>query len=129
MKRVWDLWWRERDEFAVVTLPRTVWKFNGLRPANHPTRRLALAAHWLATEKLVAQIERWCAVELSDRELPAALLQMLQVERDEFWSWHWTLKSARMKKPQPLLGRATRDGLGHQRNFAVALGVGEGGAE
>jgi hypothetical protein len=25
---------------------------------------------------------------------------------DEFWSWHWTLKSARMPKPQPLLGEA-----------------------
>jgi hypothetical protein len=30
----------------------------------------------------------------------------LEVERDEFWSWHWTFKSARLKKPQPLLGDA-----------------------
>jgi hypothetical protein len=31
----------------------------------------------------------------------------LQVEPDDFWSWHWTLRSARLKKAQPLLG-ATR---------------------
>ena len=116
LKRVWDLWWRERDEFAAVTLPRAVWKFNGLRPANHPTRRLALAAHWLASEKLVAQIERWgvgkadvAAADSVGRNTAALhlLLEILQVERDEFWSWHWMLKSARMKKSQPLLG-ATR---------------------
>jgi hypothetical protein len=26
------------------------------------------------------------------------------VERDDFWSWHWTIRSARRAKPQPLLG-------------------------
>ena len=30
----------------------------------------------------------------------------MQVEHDEFWSWHWTFKSARLAKPQPLLGAA-----------------------
>jgi hypothetical protein len=34
------------------------------------------------------------------------LKEILQVEHDEFWSWHWTFKSARLKKPQPLLGDA-----------------------
>ena len=48
LRRVWDCWWRERDEFSDCILPRAVWKFHGLRPANHPQRRLALAAHWLA---------------------------------------------------------------------------------
>ena len=33
-------------------------------------------------------------------------MEIFQVERDEFWSWHWTFKSARMTKPQPLLGEA-----------------------
>src|SRR5262249_37129000 len=48
LRRAWDCWWRDRDAFADVTLPRAVWKFHGLRPANHPQRRLALASHWLA---------------------------------------------------------------------------------
>jgi hypothetical protein len=34
------------------------------------------------------------------------LLETLQVERDDFWSWHWTFRSARMSKPQPMLGAA-----------------------
>jgi hypothetical protein len=34
------------------------------------------------------------------------LLEIFQVGRDEFWSWHWTFKSPRMKNLQPLLGSA-----------------------
>ena len=62
LRHAWDVWWRERDTFEICTLPRSVWKFHGLRPANHPQRRLALAAHWLASGKLIAKIEAWgCA--------------------------------------------------------------------
>ncbi|MGD0745418.1 MAG: DUF2851 family protein [Verrucomicrobiota bacterium] len=44
VRKLWDCWWREREEFSDCLLPRGVWKFHGLRPANHPRRRLALAA-------------------------------------------------------------------------------------
>ena len=106
LRRVWDGWWRERDEFSDCVLPRAVWKFHGLRPANHPQRRLALATHWLASGNLTAKLENWCATDRPDNALVDSLLEILQVERDEFWSWHWTFRSARLKKPQPLLGTA-----------------------
>ena len=106
LRRAWDGWWRDRDVFSDCTLPRAVWKFHGLRPANHPQRRLALAAHWLAAENLVSKIENWCATGLPDKKLLDSLHEIFQVERDDFWSWHWTFNSARMAKPQPLLGAA-----------------------
>jgi hypothetical protein len=106
LRRAWDCWWRDRDEFESCILPREVWKFHGLRPANHPQRRLALASHWLASEKLVSKIEGWCAAELPDKQLLGSLHKIFQVGQDDFWSWHWTFKSARMTKPQPLLGAA-----------------------
>jgi hypothetical protein len=106
LRRVWDCWWRERDEFENCILPRAVWKFHGLRPANHPQRRLALASHWLADKNLISKIENWSASEISDRALLDSLREIFQVERDAFWSLHWTFRSARMKNPQPLLGEA-----------------------
>ena len=106
LRHAWDFWWRDRDEFESCILPRAVWKFHGLRPANNPQRRLALAAHWLASESLVSKIEDWCAMEIPDKKLLESLREIFQVERDDFWSWHWTFKSARMIKPQPLLGEA-----------------------
>ena len=126
LRHAWDFWWRDRDEFETCILPRAVWKFHSLRPANHPQRRLALASHWLAAENLVSKIEDWCAADILDgraalprrrangeadpqvspTKLVESLREIFQVERDEFWSWHWTFKSARMIKPQPLLGEA-----------------------
>jgi hypothetical protein len=107
LRAVWDQWWRERDEFSDVILPRAVWRLHGLRPANHPQRRLALAAGWSATGALPVRLENWCAKDLTANQMCGALLEALQVAPDEFWSWHWTLRSARLKHKQPLLG-ATR---------------------
>jgi Protein of unknown function (DUF2851) len=106
LRRAWDLWWRDRDGFADCTLPRAVWKFHGLRPANHPQRRLALAAHWLANKNLVSKIENWIAAEIPTRKLLESLHEIFAVKRDDFWSWHWTFKSAQLINPQPLLGEA-----------------------
>ena len=135
LRRAWDVWWRDRDELENCILPREVWKFHGLRPANHPQRRLALASHWLASENLVAKIGDWgvatpgapasCRPVGDSRRQDAgapgdkagdkwldSLHEIFQVERDEFWSWHWTFKSARLAKPLPLLGAARVTDLG-----------------
>lgn len=106
LRRLWDAWWRERERFGEVILPRAAWRMSGLRPANQPLRRLALAAHWLAGGELPARLERWFTHEVADEKLAASLLELLQPPADEFWAWHWTLKSPRLKQPQPLLGEA-----------------------
>ncbi len=106
VQRVWNQWWRERDEFADCILPRSLWRFGGQRPANHPQRRLALAAHWLAAGDLISRLERWCLTGVPDKALVESLMQILQIRKDDFWSWHWTMRSARLKRPQPLLGPA-----------------------
>ncbi|HEY3763241.1 MAG TPA: DUF2851 family protein [Verrucomicrobiae bacterium] len=104
LRQAWDFWWRERDEFSGFILPRTLWRFHGLRPANHPQRRLALASHWLAEKSLVANIEKWITTTVPDKKFVKSLQAILQVDHDDFWSWHWTFKSPRLKRPQPLLG-------------------------
>lgn len=106
LRRIWDQWWREREQFADCLLPRETWRFNNLRPANHPQRRLALAAHWVAQGDLPARLEKWFTTKIADDELADSLLRILQVERDEFWSWHWTFRSARLASAQPMLGAA-----------------------
>ena len=109
LRRAWDHWWRDREELADFILPRALWRFNGLRPANHPQRRLALAAHWLAAGDLPDKLERWFTAKVPNGRLGPSFLEILQVEGDEFWSWHWTFRSKRMSTPQPLIGarRAT----------------------
>jgi hypothetical protein len=103
VRRLWDHWWRERNAWFDYALPKSLWRFSSLRPANHPQRRLALAAHWLAKKSLSADLENWCSRKIADKELLSTLHKLLQAD-DDFWSWHWTLRSARLKSAQPLLG-------------------------
>ena len=104
LRRLWDLWWRERDAFSDCALPKALWKFNSLRPANHPQRRLALAAHWLAEGGLPSRVEKWCLANVADAVLADSLLESFAPPPDDFWSWHWTLRTKRLAKSQPLLG-------------------------
>lgn len=106
LRHLWDYWWRERDAFSDCTLPRSLWRFGGLRPANHPERRLALAAHWLKEERLPAWLDLWCRKNTSESAPGMKLLSLLQGSEDEFWSRHWTLRSKSLPKPRPLLGVA-----------------------
>ncbi len=106
VRQLWDSWWRERDRVGERTLPRGIWRLGGLRPANHPARRLALAAHWLAEGRLVQNLEAWF-VETAPAPVSAkSLVHLLCPVSDEFWSWHWNLTSRRSAKPLPLLGAA-----------------------
>lgn len=104
LRELWDHWWRERDRFAELLLPGKLWRFNGLRPANQPQRRLALAAHWLAADNLLSRLESWFTSDKSEKPLLDSLLDCLQPPEDPFWSSHWSLRSSRLPKPQPLLG-------------------------
>jgi hypothetical protein len=106
LRRVWDQWWRERDEFSDCVLPRALWRLHGSRPANHPQRRLALAASWAVKDELATRLEEWCGKSVPQSGMTDSLLEALQVEREEFWSWHLTFYSPRLKKTQPLLGAA-----------------------
>lgn len=109
LRQLWDGWWRERDAFEDCVLPRTLWRLHGIRPANHPQRRLALVAHWLAETKLISRVERWGLSHTSTDSISkraAELHALLQPADDAFWMRHLTLRSARSPKPQLLLGDA-----------------------
>jgi len=106
LRELWDHWWRERDELADAILPRIVWRFNGLRPANQPQRRLALAAHWLSNKEFIPALERWFTAGKSAGSPEDSLLTCLQSREDAHWSWHWGLGTSRLRRPQPLLGAA-----------------------
>ena len=104
VRSVWDQWWRERAGLADAILPRSVWRMGGQRPANHPQRRLALAAHWLAKPDLPARIVDWFSTPVREGKLLSSLTAILKAGPDKFWESRWTLKSKPMEQPRPLLG-------------------------
>jgi Protein of unknown function (DUF2851) len=104
LRELWDQWWRDQAWLDKRVLPGSLWQAGGLRPSNHPARRLALAAHWLLDDRFIAKLEGWGLALADVKKAPSNLLKLLQWPRDAFWSWHWTLRSERFKKPQTLIG-------------------------
>lgn len=104
VRQLWDQWWRERDEFSDCVLPRELWRFHGIRPANHPQRRVVLGAQWVFQNELPRFLESWCAGLCGNGEMTARLEDHLAANEHSFWSKHFTLRSAEMDKPQPLMG-------------------------
>jgi hypothetical protein len=102
--RLWDHWWRERKSGDI--LPSKIWRLHGIRPNNHPQRRLALGSHWLASGGLLERLDAWMLADIEDSQLAPALLTIFQPSQDEFWSWHWSYPAGRSAKPIPLLGTA-----------------------
>lgn len=93
---LWSAWWKQRASCERAILARGAWQLSGVRPANHPLRRLGA---------LAAIASRWCAVrhavKSADWESFAATLTSLH---HEFWSYHTTWQSPRRKSPLALLG-------------------------
>jgi len=104
LRQLWQYWWRESAACLEYILPAGLWTLGGIRPANHPQRRLALAAHWLANGTLLYPAERWLERRIESPDLLRSLEEILQVKHDEFWSYHWMLRSAPSVQPLALLG-------------------------
>jgi hypothetical protein len=99
-RRLWNAWWKLRPDFADQILAADRWRLAGVRPANHPHRRLGAAVALLKrhpnfAEKVIAVIE-------SNGD-PARLF--LEV-RDEYWSRHFTLGGKTQTRESELIGAA-----------------------
>ena len=49
LRRLWDCWWREEQRWEdVAPVNKKEWRLAGVRPLNHPVRRLCALAQWIA---------------------------------------------------------------------------------
>jgi len=107
-RQLWDLWWRERDALRPHALPPFVWRLNGVRPANHPQRRLALAAAWIADPAWESRITAWFKTVAEspspDHDIEQTLFEALRPEAGGFWRRHYTLSARPLPDPIPILG-------------------------
>lgn len=113
---LWSTWWKLRAAHAGAILPRHAWKMTGLRPANHPLRRLgALAAAANSWRSVRAALE---SGELSRME------SVLSGLRHPFWSFHTTWNSPRRKVPLALIGKDRIREI--HANIALPLAIARG---
>ncbi len=96
-RRVWDAWWQIKDDFALEGQRSPVWQFSGIRPFNHPHRRVAAlavsAAHWREIMPLLSAAHT--------KQLVDALCGL----HHTFWERHSMIDSPALQRPCALVGR------------------------
>lgn len=51
VRKVWDAWWKHNSAWAGREMSRSEWRLSGLRPQNHPARRIMAAAGLFCAER------------------------------------------------------------------------------
>ena len=93
---LWSMWWKLRAAHTHAIFAQSAWKLGGIRPANHPLRRLAA---------LAAIAQRWKSVRTALQSGdPAHLQETLCSLEHPFWSFHTSWTSPRRQTPLALLG-------------------------
>jgi hypothetical protein len=104
VRRIWDHWWKFQARYAADVLPREVWCLSGLRPANHPVRRLVLAALMFGRaggpEDEVAELFREPVGRWSE-SLTAGWDRMAS---SSYWQYRYGFGGKPVAKPVALLG-------------------------
>ena len=109
-RRWWDIWWKRRERFADSVLTAAHWRLSGLRPLNHPLRRLAAAAALFTAKQSIA--EAWGVLaEKRPGDCLARAREQLLAARHPFWDFRLTLTGQRAAKPAALLGEARADAI------------------
>jgi len=97
LRSLWDLWWREQHKWEEVEpLVKADWNFSGLRPLNHPVRRLCALSQWIAFGVFHGRARSPNASRMARRAVPTQFEEC-------FWETHvgWTGK----EKKAELVGK------------------------
>ncbi|MBK1833587.1 DUF2851 family protein [Roseibacillus ishigakijimensis] len=93
LRELWSSWWKNRPHPDPRPLP---WRLAGVRPCNHPQRRVAALATLLGS---------WPTVERLAKGSLTDFAAQLQACSDSFWDQHYTLTSRASARPIALFGR------------------------
>lgn len=103
VRRLWDHWWKARSRWDPPDGQRRAWRLSGLRPLNHPARRLMAAARLFTRPE--TPDEALVAIAAGE---PAAfagsIRRLLAAPDDGYWSRRLAWGGARTKEPAALLG-------------------------
>ncbi len=105
VRRLWDTWWKHQAAWSGRALSRRDWKLSGLRPPNHPQRRLMLAALLFVGQPDLARRLAAIRTDCPDAAL-AEMAALLQPGPGPFWARRLSLSGPPRAAPVALLGKA-----------------------
>jgi hypothetical protein len=103
VRQLWDHWWKHQAAWGARALRRKSWKLSGLRPQNHPQRRLMLAAILFTREDTLTQSLTALDTTAPD-ECFRQIAAFLQPVADTYWRCRLTFAGKKQSAPIALMG-------------------------
>lgn len=105
VRALWDRWWKMSSAWEHAAMGAAEWRLSGLRPANHPLRRLAAAAWLFAPARGLAPA--FTPSGAADAAwLAEARARLLAADGPEYWRRRLSLGGKRLEEDVALLGEA-----------------------
>jgi hypothetical protein len=98
LRETWEGWWPRRHEWQRLALASDRWRTGGVRPANHPQRRVAALAQIVKHWPKVTALKESCE--------PGRIRDFFAGLHDDYWDSHFTLTSKKMPAPMALAGQS-----------------------
>jgi len=103
LRRLWENWWPHRAKFSNLVLAPGLWKCGGVRPMNHPQRRIGalaeIARRWPKVRDVL------CSAD------PSAMHRFFTNLRHDYWDFHYTLTSQPSLRRMALVGPERVNGI------------------
>ncbi len=105
VRAIWSRWWRHKDALQRRQMNGTEWRTDGLRPTNHPMRRMmAAAALFAAPDNPILGLAARIAAD-PFRTVPRTMLDLLEHAGDPYWTHRLALGGPRHVASIALVGR------------------------
>jgi hypothetical protein len=119
VRSLWDIWWKVKEHFP-ASMTRGAWRLAGVRPLNHPARRMmAAAALAVRPEEGLTLLERWLKAEPG--RCGAAILSTLEQEAPAYWSFRHSLGGEKSATSIALLGEERIEAMA--LNLVIPMGA------
>ncbi len=112
VRRVWDAWWTAQARWQSKMLEPSEWNLSGVRPQNHPVRRLAAAAAFACHATTPAK--RLAAIHTSDPAAwRAAIAGLFEAPPPlDYWHNRISLASPHRANPIAIIGQTRLSAIG-----------------
>jgi len=117
VRQMWDFWWRNQHAWESSVMCRRNWQLAGMRPQNHPVRRLVAAAGLFAGSDTI--LDRVVALPPTDDAkvwIDQALSLFTDAYVDKYWSRRLSLTSRSLSADAILL-------VGRERALSIICNV------
>jgi len=104
MRSVWDSWWKQQDRWERRIMTADEWRRAGVRPQNHPLRRMAAAVAIFHPAKSIAEDILHVDAGNAEGWRRAVMEHLRPDDATEFWGQHLGLSAPKRDQPVALIG-------------------------